>query len=227
MRLGIIIAPLLVGFILIAFGTTTATATPVPYEGGEVMAYTLFVGKWADPCISYNATDPTLAALAEQSLNEVWGSVSPIHSCGNVPSGTEDITILTAVPGTLGTNVLGVASCIPAPGGFVSHCWISIADNGRTLGVVAHEIAHSLGLGHSQYNDQLMSPYCCNPLGFDDIAGIQSLYGVVPSRTPTGAVSTPTRTPSATPSVCVGRACLTPTSTPTLYRLHVGGLSRE
>lgn len=186
---------------------------------GDTADFTLWVGRWANPCVTYNAIDPQLASMAEQSLNGIWGSVSPVRSCGNVPLGTENITIIAVPTGSLGSNVLGQAGC-GSSGGFMVHCSIAIADNGRNLIVMAHELGHTLGMGHSQLGNQLMSAFCCNPLGSDDIAGIRSLYGVVPGPTPIPTVAatqpglpTGTATSTITPTGCSGFACLTPTVT--------------
>ncbi len=60
--------------------------------------------------------------------------------------------------------------------------WVnSTSQNVDLLTVAAHEIGHTLGLAHSNDRDALMYPSYSGPhrfLGEDDIAGVQSLYGV-------------------------------------------------
>jgi predicted Zn-dependent protease len=76
--------------------------------------------------------------------------------------------------------------------------------------VALHELGHLLGMAHSTLSSAIMYAYINNSyqLTADDIAGIQSLYGVpsgsptpTPTPTPTpGPSTTPTPTPSATVS---------------------------
>jgi hypothetical protein len=192
------------------------------FEGpGE--PFTTFVGRWDHTCITYHTTDAGLAALADQAL-ALWGSVSTITNCGNVPRELADITIAGVPTGSLGSGVLGTAGC-SGSGGFMHHCDIQITDGARNLIVVAHEIGHALGLGHSQRSDQLMSAFCCNPLGSDDIAGIQFLYGPNPTGTPT---PTPTFVfPTSTPVPPTATPSPTRTPTPPRFRLVVPGLARD
>jgi hypothetical protein len=63
-----------------------------------------------------------------------------------------------------------------------SERWVnSETQNVDLLTVAAHEIGHTLGLGHSDDPNALMYPSYSGPhrfLGRDDIAGVQSLYGL-------------------------------------------------
>jgi len=66
------------------------------------------------------------------------------------------------------------------------------------LTVAAHEIGHSLGLGHSNDPGALMFPSYNGPrrfLGEDDIAGVQSLYGVASAPEPAPNVPPQDATP--------------------------------
>jgi hypothetical protein len=66
--------------------------------------------------------------------------------------------------------------------------WVnSDARNVDLLTVAAHEIGHTLGLGHSNDPNALMFPSYSGPhrfLGEDDIAGAQTLYGVASAPQP-------------------------------------------
>ena len=82
-----------------------------------------------------------------------------------------------------------------------SERWVnSETQNVDLLTVAAHEIGHNLGLDHSNNPNALMYPSYSAPhrsLGQDDIAGVQSLYGLAaqpaesPEAPPQGATSPP------------------------------------
>lgn len=82
-----------------------------------------------------------------------------------------------------------------------SERWVnSETQNVDLLTVAAHEIGHNLGLDHSNDPNALMYPSYSEPrrfLGNDDIAGVQSLYGLAsqqpnaPEAPPQGATSPP------------------------------------
>jgi len=66
--------------------------------------------------------------------------------------------------------------------------WVnSDSQNVDLLTVAAHEIGHTLGLDHSNDPNALMYPTYSGPhrfLGSDDVAGVQSLYGVASAPQP-------------------------------------------
>lgn len=71
------------------------------------------------------------------------------------------------------------------------------------LTVAAHEIGHALGLGHSNDPNALMYPSYSEPhrfLGGDDIAGIQSLYGLASEPPAAPEVPKPNENPPTSPS---------------------------
>jgi hypothetical protein len=77
--------------------------------------------------------------------------------------------------------------------------WVnSETRNVDLLTVAAHEIGHTLGLAHSSDPEALMYPSYSGPhrsLGEDDIAGVQSLYGVASAPRPAPEVPPQDATP--------------------------------
>ena len=80
--------------------------------------------------------------------------------------------------------------------------WVdSETRNVDLLTVAAHEIGHTLGLAHSNDPDALMFPSYSGPrrfLGDDDIAGVQSLYGVASAPQPAPEAPPENATPPPT-----------------------------
>lgn len=81
--------------------------------------------------------------------------------------------------------------------------WVnSETQNIDLLTVAAHEIGHNLGLDHSNDRNALMYPSYSDPhrfLGQDDVAGVQSLYGLAaqPAESPEAPPQGATPPPSA------------------------------
>lgn len=79
----------------------------------------------------------------------------------------------------------------PADGGDVhfddEEKWVIGAGGSDIFTIAVHELGHALGISHSQANNSIMKPiYKYSPslkLAGDDIAAIQTLYGVPPERT--------------------------------------------
>ncbi len=85
-----------------------------------------------------------------------------------------------------------------------SERWVdSNSQNVDLLTVAAHEIGHALGLGHSDDPNALMFPSYSEPHRFldrDDIAGIQSLYGLASTAPSAPEQPKPNETPPQSPS---------------------------
>jgi Matrixin/Bacterial TSP3 repeat len=81
--------------------------------------------------------------------------------------------------------------------------WVnSNSQNVDLLTVAAHEIGHALGLGHSDDRNALMYPSYSEPhrfLGQDDVAGIQSLYGLASEAPSAPQLPQPNETPPQSP----------------------------
>lgn len=83
--------------------------------------------------------------------------------------------------------------------------WVdSNTQNVDLLTVAAHEIGHTLGLGHSSDTDALMFPSYRGPhrfLSADDIVGMQSLYGIASAPQPGPSVpDSPSESPPSSAS---------------------------
>ncbi|MBL8061371.1 MAG: matrixin family metalloprotease [Anaerolineales bacterium] len=87
--------------------------------------------------------------------------------------------------------------------------WVnSDSQNVDLLTVAAHEIGHTLGLGHSNDPRALMYPSYSEPhrfLGTDDIAGVQSLYGLVSEAPSAPEQPKPNENPPQSPSADADR----------------------
>lgn len=128
----------------------------------QAQAYTVTGYRVGHTAVTYSCGNPELAQAVK-----AWADVSALTDGGctdNHPDVTLEIVANTAIP----SPVQGV--------GGAGHLWIPVR-NTHHLGVITHEVGHALGMGHSADPNAAMAPYCCNPIGADDIAGIVSIYG--------------------------------------------------
>lgn len=143
---------------------------------------------------------------------DVWVNISPltfteVNSASDADIEVQWVDSNTDPEGELGTvgGVLAYAY-FPRFGGdlFIDDVepW-TLFDGGEFDMVITaiHEIGHSIGLGHSEFQTAIMYPYSgyASEIGSDDLAAIQALYGLPTGTTPTttdpGTSDTPRNVP--------------------------------
>ncbi|KFV91520.1 Interstitial collagenase [Fulmarus glacialis] len=178
----------------------------------DIRSYSTFPQspRWKKEDVTYrilNYTPDMLQADVEEAIAkafQLWSSVTPLRFT-RMYSGQADIMISFAA------GFHGDFYSFDGPGGTLAHAyppssgiggdahfdedenWTKFTtNNGYNLFLVAaHELGHSLGLGHSNVFGALMYPiYMARDtrdyrLPQDDIDGIQALYEMTPSKTPT------------------------------------------
>ena len=130
-----------------------------------------------------------------------------------------DIPDMTGCSGTLaqgGYGALGQHTFDGSTWWSINHWYVVVNNGAGCIGpgnyttMLAHEMGHGLGFGHTSDSNSLMYPSCCQGPDSLDISCAQYLYPAAgPTATPT-PTWTPTRTPTWTPTVGP-----TPTWTPT------------
>lgn len=194
---------MLATWLAVAWSMASAQEGPQQAEGaqqGDIIdldgtegvwaAYALTGPKWSHQAITYSCGNAVLAAAVR-----AWANESGLVDGGC--SSTPDISLQILEPWPYTDGTAGYASW-QGTNTVLQHCTITVPlRNQAHTGVILHEVGHCLGLNHSADRNATMYPYCCAPIGPDDIAGIQALYGPGEAVTPTPSAP-PTRTPTAT-----------------------------
>ncbi|XP_038055508.1 matrix metalloproteinase-18-like [Patiria miniata] len=225
-----------------------SSATPNDTQTGP-LSYNHFGRRWGKQeitfrILNYPSTMPS--SEAREALIRaflVWSDVTPLtfRETGRTVPEYADFYI------KFGTRSHGDAYPFDGRGGVLAHAFLPGTNSGDIEGdvhfddeelftyasysgtnlfqVAAHEIGHSLGLTHSNDPTALMAPFYpgWQPtfyLPYDDIAGIQSLYGSNPSPRPypnpypNPEMSQPTNPPTTTTTPPNVPPSTTPTSGP-------------
>jgi hypothetical protein len=176
----------------------------LPDSGEEDEAFSKYraISQWGKTNITYffiNGTDKLNGTIEEDLVRDafsLWSNETSLSFTEVNASSQADIVIGWA-PGEHGDG-----DSFDGPGNVLAHAsypnpytdrqvflhfddderWVdSETRNVDLVTVAAHEIGHTLGLDHSNDPNALMYPSYSEPrrfLGTDDIAGIQSLYGL-------------------------------------------------
>jgi hypothetical protein len=190
-------------------------------QNDETVAKFRTISQWGKTRITYYFINGTgkISGNTERDLIRaafaLWADETPLTFTETADSAQADIVIGWA------EGEHGDGDAFDGPGDVLAHAsypnpyqdrqvflhfddaerWVnSDTQNVDLLTVAAHEIGHTLGLDHSNDPNALMYPSYSEPhrsLGQDDIAGVQSLYGLVakpaesPEAPPQGATSPP------------------------------------
>lgn len=141
-------------------------AIPIPAS-----AYETWGAKFDHTAITYSCGSPEL----QQAVQE-WAAVSGLTDGGCAEQA--DIVLRVLSPWPYSFTYLGMATYAGDSQTILTATVVLRSDTQRHYGVILHEVGHTLGLAHSSDPTSAMYYLCCNTMNADDIAGIQSLYGL-------------------------------------------------
>lgn len=187
--------------------TTTESSTSIRYDDLPDIAaeYVVDGRKWDYTDLTYyfsNGTGDISEDQEQQAIEDafnLWTDVSPL-TFAEVGSASQADIVIKWATGSHGDGsafdgmdgILAHAFYPPPNGSYAGDVHFDDAENWTLsersssnqpmdlVTVAAHELGHSLGLGHSQVQGSLMYPYYGGShryLAQDDIDGIQNLYG--------------------------------------------------
>ena len=165
-----------------------------------------------------SSLSPAYAGTAAASITCTSGFDTPTNDVVAFNDPCNDIPDLVGCSGTLAQGGYGAIGQHTFDGStwWSINLWYVVVNNGvgcigsaNYTTMLAHELGHGLGFGHTADSNSLMYPSCCQGPDSLDIACAQYLY---PAAGPT-ATPTPTRTPTRTPTL---GPTPTPTWTPTI-----------
>jgi hypothetical protein len=179
----------------------------------DVSGYDSHGGAVTDSVASLGVSQAAIESMIDNALN-TWAGVSGFTNLGQVTDGHVNFGAAESIGGHLGDIRIGAIN-IDGVGGTLAHTYQpgtealtspfgstimgdlhidSSEDWGSSFDlstIMLHELGHALGLGHSDDINSIMFAGYMGPrltLGADDIAGVQSIYGVAAVPVPGAAL---------------------------------------
>lgn len=137
----------------------------------DAQAYAFTGYKYDHTCLTHN--DERIGKALE-----LWGERTVISNCGSSDD-TPDIILTVLDPWPFGWRTAGAAVFTKVgAGNTMLECTVYMPWWYQdVIGIIVHEVGHCIGLEHTDVPNQTMNPYCCAPVGVDDVAGAEAIYG--------------------------------------------------